>query len=151
MSNLSDKEKERYIRQYEQKLMLAMSKPYYEFWKLMIKVGQAGGGVIRQQENLNFQLQQLTNLITKRMLYFKYQTYDTESGQLLGFFDPQKVYNGMYVYGKYIRQNKGVLNALVVTKMAGDTVLQSQEQFVRPQTMIGKNAYDQKEIYELYR
>jgi hypothetical protein len=39
MSNLSDKEKERYIRQYEQKLMGAMSKPYYEFWKLMIKVG----------------------------------------------------------------------------------------------------------------
>jgi len=39
MSNLTEQEKERYIRQYEQALMSSMSKPYYEFWKLMIKVG----------------------------------------------------------------------------------------------------------------
>lgn len=148
MKRYTGEERERVIKRYEQKMYNSLGRPYYEFWKLIVKSGQAMKA--NYLEHVNMAMQQIVNLLKDRKIFIKYQVYDMNTGVLLGFFDPKKVYNGMYVFGKYYRQNKNTINVLVLTKIRSDTIHQDQKSKIKQLTMVRKDITEKLPTYELY-
>ena len=102
---------------YKPKILMTLNRPYVEFWKVVVRTGQTTKP--RQFEHILYVLEDIVELLKQRKIYIKYQVYDRETFQLLGFFDPSRVYRGFSYGNKYYRQTD-TINVLVLTKIPGD-------------------------------
>ncbi len=86
-------------------------------------------------------------MIRNGQIYVKYQCYDRETLQLVGFFSPEKVYSGIHQGGKYFKQND-LITVLVLTKNSSDSVY--YDQLNRPGSMVKEKLNKSIPYYEIY-
>lgn len=133
-------------KDYKSIILNKVDRPYVEFWKTIIRSASSRNVLSQKNQELLEILDQITDLIKSNKLYVKYQLYDKTTGQLLGFFDPVKIYSGISIGGRYYRQND-TINSLVLTKSSQDSIYRSSD--VRQGTMVTTNVKDRPKQWEL--
>lgn len=134
---------------YTSRIINTLNRPYIEFWRVIENSGQTRFNGYEYVEQLQNCLKALVQLIEKRSIYIKYQVYRRTDGELLGFYDPQKVYRGITVGGAYYMQND-TINVLVLTKIGSDTMLQPQSIIPGQKQMLTKQINQSIPRYELW-
>lgn len=123
-----------------------MKRPYTEFWKVIYSTGQYNK--YNSDEELQYVLEDLVDMIKNKEIYVKYQCYDRETMQLVGFFSPEKVYSGgIHQGGRYFKQHE-LITVLVLTKYSSDSIY--YDQTMRPGSMVKKDISGEIPYYEIY-
>lgn len=138
-----------YNIQYESRILNALNKPYTEFWRTIEQTGQTSFSGSEYAYQLATCLRTLTELINTHRVYMKYQVYRKIDGELIGFFDPYKVYRGISFDGSTYYQND-TINVLVLTKMSSDTLLQPTMVRTDDRSMITRQINQRVDRFNLY-
>lgn len=118
-----------------------------EFWRVVERTGQTLNSGDKQQENIIQCLNSIVSLVAQHKIFLKYQTYRREDGQLLGFFDPQKIYRGVQI-GNTVYYQNDTINVLTLTKIGSDTLIRPD--LLKDRTMVTKQINQPIQRYELW-
>lgn len=132
---------------YISRILSSLNRPYMEFWRVVERTGQTLNSGDKQQENIIQCLNSIVSLVAQHKIFLKYQTYRREDGQLLGFFDPQKIYRGVQI-GNTVYYQNDTINVLTLTKIGSDTLIRPD--LLKDRTMVTKQINQPIQRYELW-